>query len=31
VIELMSQKYKEAFAILTGKTLEEELANVHRD
>jgi phosphoribosylaminoimidazole-succinocarboxamide synthase len=29
VIELTSQKYEEAFAILTGKTLEEELGNGH--
>jgi phosphoribosylaminoimidazole-succinocarboxamide synthase len=27
VVELTSQKYREAFAILTGKTLEEELGN----
>ena len=31
VVELTSQKYKEAFAILTGKTLEEELVNRHPD
>jgi len=29
VVELTSQKYREAFAILTGKTLEEELGNRH--
>jgi phosphoribosylaminoimidazole-succinocarboxamide synthase len=31
VAELTSQKYKEAFAILTGKTLEEELGNIASD
>src|ERR1700733_3060879 len=29
VVELTSEKYREAFAILTGKTLEEELGNRH--
>jgi phosphoribosylaminoimidazole-succinocarboxamide synthase len=31
VVELTSQKYKEAFAILTGQTLEEELGNIAPD
>jgi phosphoribosylaminoimidazole-succinocarboxamide synthase len=31
VVELTSQKYNDAFAILTGKTLEEELRNLHRE
>ena len=31
VVELTSQKYKEAFAILTGRTLEEELRTSHPD
>jgi phosphoribosylaminoimidazole-succinocarboxamide synthase len=29
VVELTGEKYREAFAILTGKTLEEELGNRH--
>ena len=31
VVELTSQKYKEAFAILTGRTLEEKLRTSHPD